>query len=805
MGAEHLHALFEATATAAPERPAVTIDGVTTTYGELNATADGHAAFLRELGLAQGDRVVIYAEPSADAVAAVIGVLKAGCCVVTTHPSFDRRKLVLQIADSDASVLVTDRPEHRDDLFADTDLDAVLLLGDGSTAVRRAPRPRAGAGIAVDDDIAAVFYTSGSSADPKGVVIGHRAMTAAHRAVTGYLGTTADDVVLSYTPIGSDFGFYNVMMPLALGARVVLGSGWPDSPADLAAVIDDHGVTAVHAFPTLLGVLCQVDAPMPSLRYITSTGQKLSAERSAALRRNLPHVALHSMYGLTECKRVAGLPPHELAERPSSVGRPIPGVRTYLVADGVEVSEGVGELVVAGDLLMQGYWRRPVETDLVLRRNVLGEEKVLFTGDLFRRDDEGRLHWLSRTDDVFSRSTLQVNPHEVEARLREHPGVADAVVVPVPDAGDGEAPLAVVVRAAAVSERDLLDHCAAALDRHAVPIAVVFRDELPRTDSGKTDRRAIGRSVDPLETSSMLRLADEFDAIASGRDQVPRTPVRSTIRDTIADDRVLAYQDALTERSGPLFHHFLASVPGVLEELARTGVALARLAERRGRLAFYEADAFDGTNGRTLAEFAGGRVTTLTSSPNRANEPWFHARADPGRSRFFADSLFRLTAATLAERDDFTPFRDGFDVVHEVAAFQFYGTDRAAQIAHLAQVLKPGGLALFLEKLDHPDPEEYERREKVKDEVHKARYFTPEEIGRKRREMLSRMVQGQVDHDTLVQALNERFAHVHLIWNATNFAHFAASDDPGLLAEFLELAGPPHVPDGFAFEEPGPR
>jgi acyl-CoA synthetase (AMP-forming)/AMP-acid ligase II/SAM-dependent methyltransferase len=803
MSAQHLHALFEVNAAAAPERPAVTIDGVTTTYGELNATADGHAAFLRELGLAHGDRVVVYAEPSAHAVAAVIGVLKAGCCVVTTHPSFDRRKLLLQIADSDAAVLVTDRPEHRD--FTGTDLDAVLLLDNSPLVRERAHRPRAGAGIEVDDDIAAVFYTSGSSADPKGVVIGHRAMTAAHRAVTGYLGTTADDVVLSYTPIGSDFGFYNVMMPLALGGRVVLGSRWPDSPAELAAVINDHRVTAVHAFPTLLGLLCQADTPMPSIRYITSTGQKLSVERAAALRRNLPHVEVHSMYGLTECKRVAGLPPHELDRRPGSVGRPIAGVRAYLVADGIELSEGVGELVVAGDLLMQGYWCRPEETARVLRRNLFGEARVLFTGDLFRRDEDGCLHWLSRADDVFSRSMSQVNPHEVEARLREHPGVADAVVVPVPDSTDGEAPLAVVVPAAAVSEQDLLDHCATALDRHMVPIAVVFRDELPRTDSGKTDRRAVGRSIDPLETTPMLRLADEFDAIASGRDQVPRTPVRSTIRDTIADERVLAYQDALTGRSGPLFHHFLASVPGVLEELARTGVALARLAERRNRLAFYEADAFDGTNGRTLAEFADGRVTTLTSSPNKANEPWFHARADPERSRFFADSLFRLTTATLAGRDDFAPFRDGFDVVHEVAAFQFYGTDRAAQIAHLTQVLKPGGLALFLEKLDHPDPEEYERREKVKDEVHKARYFTPAEIERKRHEMLSRMVRGQVDHDTLVRALGERFAHVRLIWNATNFAHFAASDDPDLLAEFLDLAGPPHVPDGFAFEEPGPR
>ncbi|NGO71508.1 class I SAM-dependent methyltransferase [Streptomyces boncukensis] len=329
--------------------------------------------------------------------------------------------------------------------------------------------------------------------------------------------------------------------------------------------------------------------------------------------------------------------------------------------------------------------------------------------------------------------------------------------------------------------------------------------------AGGAPRGAGGEeALEYIAASSMIGLADRFDDIATGRDQVPRVPVRSTIRDAVHDRRLLDYQDAMTERSGPLFQHFMASVPGILEEMSRVGVALCRLAERRSAaeprdFTFYEADAFDGTNGRTLAAFSQGRVKTLTSSPNRANEPWFRRYADPEVSRYFPESLFRLTSRTLHERAEYAPFRDGVDFLYETAAFQFYGKERAAQIEHVAGLLRPDGLAFFLEKLNHPDPREYRRRERVKDEVHKAAYFAPEDIERKRRQMLLRMTDGQVGFDELAAALGDRFHHVHVIWHATNFYEFVASDDGGRLAEFLELAGDPLIPEEFRFEDASAR
>lgn len=849
-----LHSLFAQHAAERPERSALTLDGVDTSYRQLNALADEYAAALPLLGARPGDRVVVYADISVDVVAAVLGILKAGCCVATTHQTFARGKLVHQIGETEAAVLVTDRAEDLGDLFADTDLDAVIPLNGGEPLRRPRPmgRVRRGAGIPVAGPLAAVFYTTGSSADPKGVAISHANMSAAFTAVTGYLANTADDAVLSFTPIGADFGFYNIMMPLAFGGRAVLHRHLSHRPEQIIETINRDGVTAVHAFPSLLAPLCASESlgryAIPSLRYLCSTGQRLPAGHIAALRSAFPTLRIHSMYGLTECKRVCGLPPEEIDRRPGSVGRPIPGVRVTLVdgaGEPVTEPDNVGELAVSGDLVMQGYWRRPELTAQVLRTDPSGGRTFL-TGDLFTRDRDGYLYWVGRKDDAFTRTLLQVDPHEIEALLRGHPEVVDAVVVPVPDERSGNVPAACIVlreRSAARAD-ELRDFCAERLDWHMVPAAFAFYDELPRTASGKPDRIALRHALareshlmdgaereramtaegitapgatpcgagrpEYVTASSMIGLADRFDAIATGRDQVPRVPVRSTIRDSIHDRRLLDYQDAMVETSGPLFQHFLASVPGILEEMSRVGIALSRLAERRSAVesrdfTFYEADAFDGTNGRTLAAFSQGRVKTLTSSPNKANEPWFHRYAEPRVSRYFPGSLFHLTSRTLHERDEYAPFRDGVDFLYETAAFQFYGKERAAQIRHIADLLRPDGLAFFLEKLNHPDPQEYGRRERAKDEVHKAAYFTPEDIERKRQQMLLRMTDGQVEFDELVAALEDRFNHVHVIWHATNFYEFVASDDAGVLAEFLELAGGPFIPDEFLFDDPAPR
>lgn len=307
-----------------------------------------------------------------------------------------------------------------------------------------------------------------------------------------------------------------------------------------------------------------------------------------------------------------------------------------------------------------------------------------------------------------------------------------------------------------------------------------------------------------LQNSSMFKLAEHFHSLATGSTQVPSRPLTSHLRETIVDADVVAYHDQLVAEAGPLFSHFLASVPYILEEMARVGVALTRLSQARRtgpeqRFSFFEVDAFDGSNGRALAAHSAGLVQTLTCSPNRANQLAFDRFASPEHSLFYPESFFKVIPALLGS-PPLVRFAEGFDYLYETAAFQFYTQDRDLQLSHVKPLLKPGGLAFFLEKVNHVDPQEYLRREALKDQDFKTRYFTAAEIEWKRLQMLDQMENGQVCMDVLVAALQRHFKHVFLLWNSTNFCEFVASDDLDHIEQFIDLLGPINQPRSFCFE-----
>lgn len=307
-----------------------------------------------------------------------------------------------------------------------------------------------------------------------------------------------------------------------------------------------------------------------------------------------------------------------------------------------------------------------------------------------------------------------------------------------------------------------------------------------------------------LQQSAMLKLAGHFHSLATGASQVPMQSLGSHLRSEFRDPRVLDYHDRLVEGAGPLFSHFLASVPYILEELSRVGVALTRLAQATPKetgqtFSLFEVDAFDGSNGRALAGHSKGLIHSFTSSPNRANQVAFDRHADPALSRFFAQSVFKVTW-DLLRSPGYDQFSQGFDFIYEMAAFQFYSRDRNSQITHIKQFLKPGGLVFFLEKLNHTEPQEYLRRERIKDERFKTRYFSEEEIHWKRQQMLEQMQNGQVTLEELVNALSARFKCVHLLWSSSNFCEFVASDDPQQIARLADLLGPVVQPAEFCFE-----
>jgi acyl-CoA synthetase (AMP-forming)/AMP-acid ligase II len=200
------------------------------------------------------------------------------------------------------------------------------------------------------------------------------------------------------------------------------------------------------------------------------------------------------MYGLTECKRVSYMPPRDLDRKPTAVGKGMPNEQVYLVDEHdrmIREPGVVGELVVRGANVMKGYWELPEETAERLKPGRFSWEKVLYTGDLFRTDEEGFLYFVSRKDDIIKSRGEKVSPKEVESVLYEMDDVVEVAVVGVPDDVLGEAIKAYVVLkdGSPATEKELLAWCNKNLEDFMVPKTIELSEALPKTSSGKITKK----------------------------------------------------------------------------------------------------------------------------------------------------------------------------------------------------------------------------------------------------------------------------------------------------------------------------
>jgi len=327
-------------------------------------------------------------------------------------------------------------------------------------------------------------------------MLSHANILAATTSINGYLGNRSDDAVLDVLPLSFDYGLYQLFLALQSGARVVLerSFAFPTLMLELAA---RERITALPIVPMIAALLLKHDLrgyDLQSLRYITNTGAVLPPVHIATLREQLPHVRIFSMYGLTECKRVSYLSPEDIDARPTSVGKAMDNVEVYLVdGEGRRLDTGIGELVVRGPNVMQGYWKAEEATARVLRPGPIPGERVLHTGDIFRIDADGYMYFQNRTDDVIKSRGQKVSPREIENVLHGVPGVCEAVVTGVADPIVGEAVHAYVTLhpGAVVTPQDLILFCAKQLEDFMVPRTVEIVARLPHTSSGKVARRRL--------------------------------------------------------------------------------------------------------------------------------------------------------------------------------------------------------------------------------------------------------------------------------------------------------------------------
>ncbi|MBX3568928.1 MAG: acyl--CoA ligase [Rhizobiaceae bacterium] len=476
-------------------------------YRDLDLLSGRLAAALVREGVRRNDRVLVFMDNCWEAAVSIFAVLKAGATFSPVNPSTKSGKLAFIIRDSEPSAILTlsrlmptvrsamEGCDDRPAVFSTDERDGMPAPGTlslQSALAHDLPAPTHGG---IDCDLAMLIYTSGSTGDPKGVMMTHRNIEAASASIIAYLASDPGDVILNVLPLAFDYGLYQLLMSVRLGATLVLEKSFA-FPQAVFETMRRERVNTLPLVPTMAALILRMGELqpgfLPDVRRITNTAAALPPEHIARLRRLFPAAKLFSMYGLTECKRCTYLPPEELDRRAGSVGIAIPNTEAYVVdAQGRRLDHGgTGELVIRGPHVMQGYWRNAQATEAVLVSGTNPWEKVLRTGDIFRTDGDGFLYFVGRKDDIIKTRGEKVAPKEVEAVLHALPGVSEAVVAGIPDPILGHAVAAIVVRSdSGLSERDVLAHCARNLEDFMVPRTVLFRAALPRTDTGKTSRR----------------------------------------------------------------------------------------------------------------------------------------------------------------------------------------------------------------------------------------------------------------------------------------------------------------------------
>lgn len=489
-----------------PNKTALVCDGRRLTYAEIEAQANRLAHALIAHGVQRGDRVAVYLPNSVETVIGIFAILKAAGSFVVVNPTTKRDKLTFILNNCRATALLT--ADRNVSLAAEahaaaTSLKFTVLSGkraaaaaapkdtfyafDELLAAYPATRPPC---PTIDQDLACLIYTSGSTGDPKGVMSGHNNVVFASGAIVQYLENTPDDIVINVLPLSFDYGLYQLLMVFRFGGTLVLEKSFA-YPAAILKTMAAERVTGFPGVPTVFAILLQMDLSpydLSSLRYLTNTAAALPPSHIAEIRAKFPWATLYSMYGLTECKRTLYLPPDQLDARPGSVGIAIPGTEVWIEDEsGQRMGPGiVGELVIRGSHVMRGYWENPEATARCYRPGPTPGEHILYSGDLFRMDEDGYLYFVARKDDIIKSRGEKVSPKEIENVLYGIAGVVEAAVVGVPDPILGQAIKAfLVVDGAALTEKDVLRHCRAHLEDLMVPQHVAFRDSLPKTSTGK--------------------------------------------------------------------------------------------------------------------------------------------------------------------------------------------------------------------------------------------------------------------------------------------------------------------------------
>jgi amino acid adenylation domain-containing protein len=502
----------------APDHEAMRYAGESLTYAALAERSDRLAGLLRAQGVRRGDRVAIHAGKGLAAGVALYGIMKAGAAYVPLDPSSPPARQAFILRDCGIRHVVTE-PSRRvalRQLLAEgvpvecvVGVDAEFAPGaraftwsdvDAHSAATHDPD-------LVEMDLAYVLYTSGSTGTPKGVAHSHRSALAFARVAADTYRFTSDDRLSNHAPLHFDLSTMDYFSSALAGATtVIIPDAHTRMPASYAALIEAERLTVLYAVPLALTHLLLHGAidkrDLSSVRWVLFGGEPFPTPHLRSLMAALPNARFSNVYGPTEVNGVTywivpPLSPDD--DAPIPIGVPYANVEVRIVVN--MMSRGrrrAGELLVRTPTMMRGYWARPdLDARAFCKRPVFGhfEDVYLRTGDLFRRRADGLLEFHGRKDRQIKARGYRVELDEVEVALGSHNAVESAAAYGVPDE-DGSLHIEATVTLRdghAVTQEALRAHVATTLPRYAIPVRLDIVDAVPRTSTGKIDRRELAR------------------------------------------------------------------------------------------------------------------------------------------------------------------------------------------------------------------------------------------------------------------------------------------------------------------------
>jgi len=466
------------------------------TYAELDAAVTRAAAVLLEAGASKGDRVAAYGRNSDAYLIGFLACARAGLVHVPVNYNLTGGELSYLLQQSGSTLVLVDPglAENVAKVREETAVTGVLPLRDevGSLVERCAAGPVPELDVAVaDDDLVQLLYTSGTTSQPKGAMMTHRALLHEYLSCVTALDFSADDRPLHVMPLYHSAQMHVFMLPhLMIGSQNVLAEA-PD-PAGALARIESERITSFFAAPTVWVALSNhpsfAEHDLSSLRKAYYGASIMPGPVLQRLRQALPRLGFYNCFGQSEIAPLATvLRPEEHEERPDSAGRPVLFVEAKVVDEqGEEVAPGeLGEIVYRSPQLCTGYWEKPEETAEAFR------DGWFHSGDLVRRDEQGYIYVVDRIRDVINTGGVLVSSREVEDVLYTPPAVAETAVVAVPDPKWIEMVVAVVVAKGPVTEEELIDHARQRLAGFKVPKRIHFVEDLPRNSAGKLLKRVL--------------------------------------------------------------------------------------------------------------------------------------------------------------------------------------------------------------------------------------------------------------------------------------------------------------------------